>query len=80
MGVSNHWIGIRTGMEWNGMDWNDTEEGYAFSFIVVLYYKRLYLYCIVLWVVNVYIYVLKWYIHIAKINYSFKTRYYLYCS
>ena len=21
MGVSNHWIGIRTGMEWNGMEW-----------------------------------------------------------
>ena len=52
MGVSNHWIGIRTGMEWNGL--NDTEEQnneFPFSFVAVLHYKMLYF--IVLQVVNI---------------------------
>ena len=23
-GISNHWNGIRTGLDWNGMEWNRT--------------------------------------------------------
>ena len=29
-GVSNHWIGIRTGMEWNGTIWNSKIAKYKF--------------------------------------------------
>ena len=36
-GVSNHWIGINTGMEWIGTIRNSEIMKFTFSFIVVLH-------------------------------------------
>ena len=67
-------------MEWIGMILKSEITKFAFSFIVVLHHKMLYF--IVLQVVNtVFSYVLQnGNMHTAKINYSFKITYYLYCS
>ena len=46
--------GLEYGLEWNGMEWNGQSSEimkYAFSFIAVLHYKKLY--CILLQVINI---------------------------
>ena len=63
-------------MEWIGMILKS--EIMKFSFIVVLHYKMLYF--ILLQVVNIVVMSYNGNMHTAKINYSFKITFYLYCS
>ena len=73
-GVSNHWIGIWTGMEWNGTIRNSEITKFAFSFYssIALHYGLLTLYFCLKTVTCILLVCFKK----AKINYSFKTRYY----